>query len=84
MNVTNFNVHGNMYNFEQITGDLNLLDTQCNDPEVQKRIKDAKDAAEKKDDSKLKACLKWLGENALDFISGVGANVLAELIKKSI
>ena len=82
MNVTNMYIFGNMYNIEQLSGDLNTVSENCENPEVKKYIQEAKEAIEKKDESKLKKCLKWLGEHAIELIKDVGAGVLVELIAK--
>ena len=84
MNVTTLIVNGNMYNVEQVSGDFNLLYDKCTDTTIQEQIKTAKEATEKKDVSKLQACLTWLKENAFDFIKEVGTGVLIELINSGI
>lgn len=81
MNVTNMYILGNMYNIEQIAGDLNMLQEKCDNLEIQKCLQNAQEAAKNKDTTKLQECFKWLGENAFDFVKNVGTSLLVDLIK---
>lgn len=84
MEIKNLTVNGNFYNIEKLTGNLDLLAEQCPDDKVKLYVESAQDAVQKKDEKKLNECLKWLGDNAIDFLKDVGATFIVELLKSGL
>ena len=89
MNVSTINNYGNInlyelnIDIEQVSGDLNLANSKCKDPEIKKHIEEAETALKQNDHTKFKECLKWLGEHAMDFIKTTGSAILVNLITGS-
>lgn len=69
------------FSFDMITSELETAKQSCDNPEVSQRIEEAIEASKEKNKSKLTKALKWLGENALDFIKTVSSEVLTNLIQ---
>ena len=85
LEIGEIHVSGDMIinNIEKINGDLTQLYNTCKDEKVKKYIKEAKEAAESKDEPKLKKALKWLGIHALEFVKKAATSTLFEAVKSS-
>lgn len=76
------NFNNDIYqNRESILKELKEIKKKCNNKDIEKNISDAIENLEK-DNNKFMKALKWLGENAFDFIKSVSSGVLVELINK--
>lgn len=65
---------------DNISSELKTAEEICEDPVIKEKLNEAIDANESGNESKLKSALKWLAQNAFDFIKSVSSDVLTNLI----
>lgn len=70
--------------FDKIIGELNTAKEICQDPETKEKLDEAIEAGQSCNERKLNKALKWLAENALDFIKSVSSDVLVALISSQL
>ena len=78
------NMHIEDMHIATIRNELLELKSKCKDPQVESQINIALNACDAGKTGKLKKALKWLGENASDFLKTLTVSMITEIISSSI